>query len=912
MGMFRHLRAWTRRSRLDDELRDELAQHVEWTTERLMAEGLPQAEARRRAAVATGNVTTLRERSRDIWGFPSLDSVIQDARYGVRQMRRAPLFTFVAVLSLAIGIGASAAVFSLADAMLFTKLPVPKPDQLVLLRWSSGPRAPFSSLNGNGERNAEGLASTSFSKAAFQEMQRVVSAKMTLAGFADLYDVSVSVDGRAELANANVVSGNYFETLRVSAAAGRTLGPADDTPGAPGAAVISHGFWRKRFGGAGDTIGRSINVNGIPFTIVGITAPGFRGTGQVVDAVDVFLPFSARPQIVRGDEPVDDPAFWWVLMVGRLRDGITAADVKGSLDLVLKQVTAASRPDFRAGELPALAVLDGSRGQHETRDSFRDPLKTMAVVVMIVLLVACANVANLLLARGQARSRELSVRAAIGAPRSRVIRQLVTEGILLAALGSMCGLVAATWISRALMPALTTSPGAAQPALNIKLFAFVGVLAAGCAVFFALTPAIRSTRLTLTAGLRDASTRTTGHGRSRLAGSLVVLQLALSMMLVVTAALLARSLRNLDRAELGFDVRNVLMFKVDPTLNGYAPDRVRDVATRIAERLRTLPGVAGVTYTSHALLSHQSSIGVATRESETAPALGSAEASAFMENHLAWRQVTGPDFFATLRIPIVRGRALDGGDSAKAQPVMVINRLLARQLFDSEDVVGRRVRLGMQKSSPVYEIVGLVADARYTAIRERMPPTAYLAAAQQPLRTVVFEVRTSADAGAIGTAVREAVRAIDDQLPIVNMRTLEQQVAESLRQERLFARLAVLLGAVTLALSAIGLYGLLAYGVAQRVPEIGLRMALGAERASVGWMVLRQSLLLAAAGLVAGAAGAYAGTKLIESLLYELPARDPVAIAAASVILLTACALAGYIPARRAARVDPLVALRAD
>ena len=582
------------------------------------------------------------------------------------------------------------------------------------------------------------------------------------------------------------------------------------------------------------------------------------------------------------------------------------------LDLVLKQTTLASKPDFAPSELPTLAVLDGSRGQYETRDSFRDPLKTMAVVVMIVLLVACANVANLLLARGQARSRELSVRAAIGAPRSRVVRQLLTEGVLLAVLGGTFGLVAAQWISGALMPALTDSPGAVVPTLNFTLFAFVAVLAAGCAVFFALTPAIRSTRVTLTAGLRDASTRTTGHRRSRLAGSLVVLQLALSMMLVVTATLLARSMRNLDRAELGFDARNVLMFKLDPTLNGYAAGRVRDVATRIADRLRALPGVTGVTFTSHPLLSHQSSIGIAMLESETPPDPESADASVFEENHMAWRQITGPDFFATLRIPIIRGRGLENQDSATAQRVVVINRLLAQQLFKSEDVVGRRVRLGMRKTSPTYEIVGVSADARYTAVRDRMPPTVYLAAAQQPLNTLVFEVRASGDAAVLGNAMRGAVRAIDDQVPVVNMRTLEAQVSESLRQERLFARLAILLGAVTLALSAVGLYGLLAYGVAQRVPEIGLRMALGAERASVGWMVLRQSLLLAAAGLVAGGAGAYAGTRLVASLLYELPPRDPFAMTAAAGILLTTCALASYLPARRAARVDPLIALRAD
>jgi predicted permease len=910
MGILRHLSAWLRRGRLDDELRDELRQHVAWTTDRLVSEGMTEAEARRRATIEVGNLTRLREESRAIWGFPSLDSIVQDARYGLRQMRRAPLFTAVAVLSLAIGIGASAAVFSLADALLLRRLPVRDPQQLVVLKWTSGTVFPFSSLNGNGQQTDTGLASTSFSRVAFDDMRSAVAGRMDILAFADLYDINLAVDGRAEVANAHAVSGNYFDVLGIAPAAGRLLGTADDHRDAPPAIVISDAFWRYRFGRSADAIGKTLSVNGIAFTIAGIAPRGFRGTGQVADAPEVFLPLSARARVVREDEREDDANFWWVLMVGRLRDGVTMAQVQPALDLVLKRTVAAAKPQLTAKDLPAVELLDGSRGQWETRDSLRDPLRTMGVVVGIVLLVACANVANLLLARGPARSRELSVRTAIGAPRRRVIRQLFTEGAVLAVLGAALGVVAARWISGALLPALTDSPGAPTPGLDWRLVAFVITVACACAVFFALTPAIRSTSATLTAGLRDASARIAGGRRGRLAGSLVILQLALSMVLVVTAALLARSLRNLDRADLGFDAHNVLTFKVDATLNGYTPERVREVTSRILEALRSSPGVVGATHSSHRLLAHQSSIGVATTEAETPPEPGSAEARAFMQQHSVWRQTTGPDFFSTLRIPIVRGRALDERDSAASQKVMVVNRLLAQQLFKTDDVVGRRVRLGMRKTAPLYEIVGVSGDARYTSIRDGMPPTLYLAAPQQPAGTVTFEVRTAGPAESASALVRDVVRRVDDQLPLVALRTLEDQVSESLRQERLFARLAILLGCVTLALSAIGLYGLLAYGVAQRIPEIGLRMALGAERRGVAWMVLRQSLWLAAAGLAGGVAGAYGAARLVAALLYELPARDPWAMAIAASIMLTTCLLAGYVPARRASRVDPLIALR--
>jgi predicted permease len=619
---------------------------------------------------------------------------------------------------------------------------------------------------------------------------------------------------------------------------------------------------------------------------------------------------SAHGRVARGERE-DDANFWWVLLIGRLRPGVTAAEVRAAMDAVLKRTVAAAKPQLGPKDLPALEVLDGSRGQHETRNSLREPLRTMAIVVGIVLLVACANVANLLLARGRARARELSVRAAIGAPRWRVVRQLFTEGALLAIAGAALGLLAARWISGALLPALSESPGAAVPGLDGRLILFVTLLAGSCAMFFALTPAVRSTRAVLAAGLRETS-RAPELKRGRFAGSLVILQLALSMMLVVTAALLARSLRNLDHADIGFDVHDVLTFQIDPTLNGYTPERVKDLSDRIVDGLRATPGVAGVTFTSHPLLAHSSSIGVAATEGTVAPDPGSAEARAFRQEHSVWRLVTGPDFFTTLRIPIIRGRALDLRDSASSQRVVVVNRLLAQQLFKTEDAVGRRVRLGLRATSPVYEIVGVAANARYTSIREEMPPTAYLPAAQQPIGSMTFEIRMAGAAASGAALARDVMRRIDDRLPLVAVRTMDDQAAESLRQERLFTRLAVLLGGVTLVLSAIGLYGLLAYAVTARVPEIGLRMALGAERGEVRWMILRQSLALGTAGVLAGTAGAVAGTRLVASMLYQLAPRDPVTVAAAGAILLCVCALAGYIPARRASRVDPLVALRAD
>jgi predicted permease len=917
MGMFRHLAAWLRRGRLDDDLREELAQHAAWKAEQLEGEGLPREEARRRAALAIGNVARLREDSRAVWGFPTLDSILQDVHYGLRQIARARGFSAVAIASLAIGIGAGTAVFSLADAVLLRTMAVRDPSRLVVLKWRSGPVFPFSSLNGNGDQNADGLASTSFSRAAFQSFQKEASRHLEVLGFADLYQVTIAVGGISDIGTAHAVSGNYFDVLGVGAAQGRTLGVIDDTAGAPPAAVISDRLWRRRFGGGPGVVGRTIAVNNVPVTVVGVLPAAFHGTGQVGSDPDLFVPLALHARVMPGDDPLDDPNFWWVLMLGRLRPGVSAADARGALDVLLKRTVAAAKPSLHARDYPRIDLLPGGRGQVEDREQMRDPLRTMASVTLAVLLVACANVAGLLLARGRARVRELSIRVAIGAPRRRVVRQLLTEALLLGVIGGLLGIVLAHWLAAALAPALSTAlePGDLLARVDARVLAFAVTLACACAALFGVVPSLRATDLSVGLALQESGRGTIGdRRRRRMSAGLVVGQMALSLVLVAGAALLVRTVRNLQQADLGFDAGHLLLFRLDPAANGDDPGRTTAIYADVLERLRATPGVVSASISSHKLISNSSSVGVVSRLDEDAPQPGSAEMGSFSKTHLAWQLSIDERFFDTMRMRLRRGRVFTPRDAAGASTV-VINTALARQLFQSEDVVGRQFNTGTlrQRHAPA-EIVGVVEDARYTSVRDEPPPTMYSFYRHPPAmkNAATFEVRTAEAPAAIAAAVRDVVRGIDATLPVYGVMTQTDQIATSLRQERLFARLAALLGTVALLLSAIGLYGLLAYNVARRTPEIGVRMALGAARERVLWMVLRESLALAGLGLLLGVPMALAGTRVLQSMLFGLAARDPATLTGAAAATLVLAVAAGVIPARRASRVDPLVALRAD
>jgi len=916
MALYRRIRAWLRRSRLEAELREELAQHKDWKAESLMADGLDEVEARRRAAVAIGNEARHRESARGIWGFAALDSLLQDLRYGARVLTKSPAFTGFAVASLAIGIGAGTAVFSLTDAVLLRTMAVHDPSSLVLMRWTSGPVFPFTSLNGNGDQNETGLASTSFSHAAYRSFRDEASRYLDVLGFADLYQVNAAIDGRSELATAHVVSDNYFDVLGVAPQRGRALGAIDSEPAAPAAAVISDRFWRRRLGG-GDAIGKVVSVNAVPVTIVGIAPASFHGTGQVGSDPDLFLPLLLHSRLMPNDDPIMDPNFWWVLMLGRLKPGANVTEARDALDVLLKRTVASAKPELTPKDLPHADLEPGARGQLEERKAMRDPLRTMAMVTAIVLLVACANVASLLLARGRSRVRELSIRVAIGASRGRVVRQLLTEAVLLALAGTAVGVLLATWMSAALAPALSqgSEPTEILTRIDARVLGVAVAIAAAAAVLFGLLPAFRATDLNVGGGLQTAG-RGSIHGSRRriLPGALVVAQIALSLLLVAGAGLMIRSVWNLERVPLGFDASNLLLFRIDPSLNGYEGQRSADIYSRLLDRLRALPGVTAASLSNHRLISNSATIAVVSRSDETRPREGSADMANYERTHLGWNLVVDERFFTTMGIRFVRGRSFSPADE-KGAPLVVINRSLARQLFQTDDAIGRQIDVGSRRQShPPIQIIGVVEDARYTSMRAKMPPTAYTYYRQFPemKNPATFEIRTAVPPYTLAPSVSAIVREIDPNVPVAGMTTQTEQIERSLRTERLFARLATLLGAVAVLLSAIGLYGLLAYGVARRTPEIGLRMALGAQRGVVRWMILRESLVLAVAGLLFGIPTALAGARVLQSMLFGLAPTDAATITAASLAMLALAIAAGYIPARRASKVEPMTALRTE
>ena len=844
-------------------------------------------------------------------GVPSADSLLQDLRYGTRLLRRSPGFTAVAIVSLAMGIGTAAAVFSLADAVLLRELPVRDPGNLALMRWSSTSRAHYQSLDGIGGTRPDGSASTSVSLAVFRAMRDRGTRAGQVIGFAELGRTSVVIDGRAELLDAQVVSGNYFDVLGIAPRAGRLIAAHDDRPSAAPTVVISHALWERRFAGDEGTIGRTVAVNGAPFTVIGVMPRGFNGAGQIGYAPDILLPFAFRAAVRPGEEPPDDPSYWWVVPMVRLAPGVGLDAARGAFDLILRQTVAAANPRLAPDELPRLALEPGSHGSMERRNGMRQSVRIMALVVVVVLLAACANVASLMLARGRARRHEMTVRAAIGAPRWRLVRQLVTEGTMLALGGSAAGLLFAQWLASALLPALSSSsaPLAMDLRMDPRTLGFTAILAAACTLAFALVPALTSSDVRLSAALGEGGRAAAGRQHhAPLASGLVVAQVGLCLLLLATAGLLVRSVRNLQSAPLGFEPQNVLLLRVAPVLNGYAGERLRAFYSEALERLSAVPGVESATLMSYAFMSgsRSTSLILAPGEEPT-PEIQDDPA------RLGYRQVVSETFFTTLGVRLVHGRGFtraEGGPSSVQS--VVVNQTLARRRFPDADPIGQHFVMSSQPGAPVFEIVGVAADARHAGLREAPPNTIYHHYRDQARGQATFAVKTAGDPARLAAALSAALAAVDPNVPSYEVRTQEAQVLEAMRTERLFARLAVLLGAIVVLLGAVGLYGVVSYSVQRRTPEIGVRMALGAERGRVQRMVLRESLVLGGAGVAVGVPLALAGTRVIEAMLFGLEPSDPATIAGASAVLLLVALAAAYVPSRRAARVDPVVALRAE
>lgn len=866
-----------------------------------------------------------------------MNTLIQDLRYGFRMLRKQKGLTAVAVLSLALGIGANTALFSIVDAMLLRMLPVKDPEQLVLFK-SVAPRS-FSvgSYNGSSHTDEETgqHVRTSF---AYQSYQRLREQRGPLT---DIYAfgavaLNLGADGQADIAGGQLVTGNYFAVLGVQAEAGRLLTEEDDKANAPPVAVISHRYWHKRFGGSHAVIGKQINLNNVAFTIVGISAKGFDGTSGVGVSTDVTIPVSLEPQLQVDKQRsyLNGPGVWWLRLMGRLQPGATREQAQAQLENAFLQSVFEHRAARQAAakaaggntiseldpkDYPRLYADPGGQGEMYGRQFYAPALYLLLGVVGLVLLIACANVANLLLSRAAGRQKEIGLRIALGASRLRLIRQLLTESVLLAFIGGFFGIIFAIWIKDGLIAvSLWGGRGmtALDPRLDWRVLGFTFGLSLLTGLVFGLAPAWRSTRVDLTPSLKEGSRASSGLHRSLLSRGLVVVQVALSLILLVGAGLFVRTLVNLQRVDPGFNTANLMLFEVRPELIGYQGEQLRQFYRQLGERLETVPGVQAVTFSRVPLLAQSSSSSsVYLREAlnGTPDAEGRIPPSGD-----GYRHTVRENFLQVMGIPLLAGRSFGPQDDVNSPKVVVVNQTFANKYFPNENAIGKRFTFNPRNPDEL-EIVGISRDTKYTSQRDEIQPTVYSSYKQErPLTGATIEVRTAGDPAAAIASVRDAVKQIDANLPLQNVRTQTEQADETLRMERLFAKLLTLFALLAQQLAAIGLFGVLAYIVSQRTHEIGIRMALGADRVSVLKMIVRQGMVLAGLGVVLGLAGAYVLTKYLESwiglstMLFGVKVSDPWTYGAIAVLLTLVALVACYIPARRATKVDPLVALRAE
>jgi len=851
-----------------------------------------------------------------------MNTLWQDLRYAARMLRNHYGFTAIAVLSLALGIGANTALFSVVDVVLLKKLPVNKPEQLVMFKSLTVPNFNFGGFNGNTNPDpTSGMtAATSFPYQTFARLREQKGLLSEIFAFAGV-GVNVNVDGQADVARAQVVSGNYYAGLGVQPFLGRTITDSDDRAAATPVMVISERYWQRRFNRNPAVLGKQIKLNNVSFTVVGVTPPEFTGTGQVGSSPDVSVPLALEPQLSTDRSRMRGAGQWWLRLMGRLQPGATAEQARASLEVVFQQSVLEHRaarvpapgqpplPPLEPKDYPRLAVDSGSQGEMDVRRRFAPQLYLLLGVVALVLLIACANVANLVLARASSRQKEIAVRLAMGSGRGRLIRLLLTESVLLYVLGGGLGIIFASWIKDVFLTVGNwggEGMNALNPRLDLRVLAFTIALSLVTGVLFGLAPAWRATRIDLTPSLKDTGRSSSGASRSLLSKSLVVAQVAMSLLLLISAGLFLRTLHNLQTVEVGFNSENLLLFSIDPNLLGYKDAALANLYRQMFDRIEAVPGVKAVTFSRNALLSGSTS----GRQVYLAGDASSADGSPRQGGEVRLHHVR-ENYFATMEIPVLFGRGLTPQDDERAPKVVVVNQTFARLIFSGENPIGKRFGFNADKPTEI-EIVGVVRDAKYGNLREESPATFYVPWLQELSRVgaVSFEVRTASDPVVFVTAIRQAVREVDPNLPLAGVKTQVEVANESLRIERLFARLLSLFGLVALLLAAIGLYGVMAYAVTQRTKEIGIRMALGAQRHNVMKLVLCQGMILTLIGVVFGAGSAIGLTRLMKSLLFGVSATDPVTFIAIALLLVVVALLAAYVPARRAMKVDPLVALR--
>lgn len=826
---------------------------------------------------------------------------LQELRYAVRSIRKSPLFTTIAVLSLALGIGANTAIFTLVDQLILQVLPVRHPEELVL-------------LTARGMHYGSNTGGNALSYPMYQDIR---DRNQVFSGMFARYlmDLSLSFEGRTELVTGELVSGNYFPVLGVGAAAGRVFTASDDLyQGGHPLAVLSYGFWKTRFAGDRGVIGKRVLINGYPFTVVGVSQPGFDGV-EPGFAPQIRVPMMMKNVLTNGPwYSLNDRRGRFLQAFGRLKPGITLAAAKAGLQPLFHQILnfevqqaafAHASSETKQGFLKMwMDVLPAAKGRSYLRQQFSSPLLALMGMVGLVLLIACSNVANLLIARATARRKEIAVRLAIGAGRGRLIAQLLQEGLLLSLAGGAIGLGLAVVLDKALVRLLPTGDVnlniASTPDGRALLFTLgISVLTA---LIFGLVPALQATRPDLAGTLKDQAGAVVGGTAVGLRKGLVVAQVALSLLLLIGAGLFVESLRNLRGVNPGFDTGHLVTFSVNPMLNKYTPERGLDYYRRLLDRLRGMPGTQSAALAVMPLLDGDewdSSIKVEGYTAEH----GSAQP------HM---QFVTTGYFETLRVPVLLGRDFTPRDVKGAAKVGIVNEKFAKKYFEGRSPIGRHVGMGADPGTRTdIEIVGVVRDTKYEDMRKEVPYELYLPSVQQNFVIGMYAyVRTTGDPSNGFGELRQAVRELDPNVPIVAMRTLEEQVDKSLVTERLLASLSTVFGLLATLLAAVGLYGVMAYMVARRTREIGIRMALGASRGTVVWLVMREVLVLCAAGVAIGAPAAWALTRLVSTQLFGIRPTDPVTMVLAATGIAVVAAISGYFPARRATAIDPMRALR--
>ncbi len=905
---FRKLGWLMRRPRKEAELQEEIQFHLGEEAEERQAQGLAGEEARRAAGREFGNITLVKEDTRAMWTWTLWEQLAQDIRYGLRMMSANKTFSAMAILSLALGIGANTAIFSFMDSILLRSLPVPDPQSLVILSWHT----PHRSMHGT-NRHANsfndpngGFVGGFFSYPAFDLFRKSDSVFSSVFGYQGAGDLNLTIRGQAEIARTEYVSGDYFLGLGIPPAAGRLIVPDDDRAGAPPTVVVSYALSETRFGGPENAIGQLILINNVPFTVAGVAPPEFFGVDPDRPP-DIYVPMHASLLLEHEDGAAEaylDPHYDWVIPMARLRPGVSTQQAQAALAGPFSEWARKANPNSRAEDVPTLIVREGSGGLDSLRRRYSKPLYVLLTLVGLILCIACANIANLLLARAAARKREIALRLSLGAGRLRIIRQLLTESLLLAGLGGILGVAFATGGIRflTLLQANGRENFTLGADLNWHVLAVVAGLTLLTGLLFGLAPALQLTRMDSMPALKDVrigETRGRRFRRVSLSRVLMVSQVAFTLLVLVAAGLFVRTLSKLASIQLGFNRENVLTFQLNARQAGHKDPEIVDFYGDLQRQFSNIPGVRAVSLSNHSL------IGTGTSGTGISVSGGVPEDTSVL--------TVGAGFFTTMQIPILMGREIDERDRHDSHMVAVVNERFAKRGFGDRNPLGQSIFIGNMCPKCDIEIVGVSANSLYGDIKEDAPPTVYLPFAQGawgPVQEMIYEMRTVGNPFNYVHAVRDLVQRADGRVPVSSVKSQSAWIDQTINQEITFARLSTAFAILALVIACLGLYGTMSYNVARRTSEIGIRMALGAQRGRVVWMILREVLLLAAVGLAISVPISISASKLVESFLFGMKPNDPLALTGAVVILVSAAVLAGYLPARNASRIDPLNALR--